>query len=101
MSTMIAILIVGAGFTKAELDALPKPDPHFFDSLLDDKKPARARRAVQDDRSPVVKQLLAQKAMRRRQRSRQQDAWYGYDPGMQAVTGHARQFYLNSFQRIW
>lgn len=93
MYTIIAILIVGAGgFTKAELDALPKPDPHFFDSLLDDKKPARAKRAVQDERSPVMKQLLVQKAMRRRQRSRQQDAWYGYDPGMQAVMGYARQF---------
>lgn len=101
MNIMFAILMVGAGFTKAELDALPKPDPHFFDSLLDDKKPARGRRVVQDDRSPVVKQLLAQKAMWRRQRSRQRDAWYGYDPGMQGVMGHSRQFYVNSFQRIW
>lgn len=101
MHAIIAMLVVGAGFTKAELEALPKPDPHFFDSLLDDKQPARARKAGLDERSPVMKQLLAQKALRRRQRVRQQDAWFGYDPGMQAVMGHARQVYLNSFRRVW
>jgi hypothetical protein len=100
MNIMIAMLMVGAGFTKAELDALPKPDPHFFDNLPHEKRPGE-KRAVQDLRSPMMQQSLAQKAMRRRQWSRQHDARYGYDPGMEAVIGTARQFYVNSFQRTW
>ena len=101
MNAMIAILTVGAGFTQAELDALPKPDPHFLDRRMDDKKPAREKNAVQDLRSPQMRQMLAQKALQRRQRTRQHDTRSDYDPGMQAVMDMSRRFYANSFQRIW
>jgi len=106
MNAMIAVLMVGAGFTQAELDALPKPDPHFFDRLLDNKKPAREKparekHALQDLRSPQMRQMLAQKALQRRQRTRQHDTRSDYDPGMQAVMDMSRRFHANSFQRIW
>jgi len=48
-----------------------------------------------------MRQMLAQKALQRRQRTRQHDTRSDYDPGMQAVMDMSRRFYANSFQRIW
>lgn len=70
---LIATTASGAGFTKAELDALPKPDPiepgpAFFSG------PNRPKQASHADRTPQQRYLLAARARYRRARGRELDS---------------------------
>lgn len=100
MPTLLAsLLIVGAGFTPAELAALPKPDPHLFDKaprefFTSKDRHGQPRMLSQAEQARVFfqKKAVAMRAQRRRMRYRQLDSQPFYDRDIIYAEGLTGQF---------
>lgn len=94
-ATLLLVLITSsasaAGFTKAEIDALPPPPgPEFFTRDALKRKPSR--HPPVSTRTPRQRELLASKAQRRRMRGRYLDSRPAGDADVEFAAGATAAF---------